>query len=318
MRGWGGVEGSEHLGEWEGMWVDRWANGGRRREGAGATSRTITTHEGEKRHQYLKEEAGPPAVEELKLEDLPRADQGGKRTVIDNAELFRQLQEASRREAERRYQKWAGLRQRKVNGSKCGNGGELVRLADEDKGQKGKGGGVAAAYVQPEPGPVIEEELGSSSSGGRGKGEAREKASGGMEVAGRQGRGDGSDGTAKGGGDKRKKRRGKRQRGTNFSEIITINSSGFPQLRQLLEARGRTEGSVVVLAQEHHRKEAQVLDVQAVARKNGWKGTSVPAVVGEGGGSVAGVAFSQRLTCLVGFRWGRHMTYLLRLRKAER
>ena len=177
-----------------------------------------------------------------------------------------------------------------MNGSKCGNGGELVRLADEDQGQKGKGGGVAAAYVQPEPGPVIEEELGSSSSGGRGKGEVAEKASGGMEVAGRQGRGDGSDGTAKGGGDKRKKRRGKRQRGTNFSEIITINSSGFPQLRQLLEARGRTEGSVVVLAQEHHRKEAQVLDVQAVARKNGWKGTIVPAVAGEGGGSAAGVA----------------------------
>ena len=291
---WGNEHGSEGTGEgwerqgrWEETWMDSWARGGRKQAKEVGAGKIEEAAEGEKRFQLVKEEAGPPPVTELS-----QAGQlgGGVEEIgcgIDNAELFRKLQEASRKEAERRYEKWAWLRKRKAKVTQlCPSEKEGIHGRQE----RSVGSEEARAYVQPELGPVIDEEkaagIGTEEGGIR---EEEENADKNGAIAGLK-EGDGERVAAEGQKFKPKKRRGKRQRGTNYSEVITINSSGFPQLQEMLQAKGRSRKTVVVLAQEHHRKDVQVPDMQAAVRRHGWKGAIVPAATGEGGGAAAGVA----------------------------
>ena len=158
---------------------------------------------------------------------------------------------------------------------------------------KAAGKGEERAYVQPDLGPDIEEEARGDGVGEEPQAKDKEEKVGTKGAPSEQEEfGGGLGVTAKEHEEtgKKKKRRGKRQRGNNFSEVITVNSSGLPQLQELLEVKGKAKGAVVVLAQEHHRRGAQVADLQASARRSGWKGTVVPATAGEGGGAAAGVA----------------------------
>ena len=74
-------------------------------------------------------------------------------------------------------------------------------------------------------------------------------------------------------------------------EVVTINSSGLPQIIAAVKYAASHKGSIAaILCQEHHRREEGLADMQAATRALGWKTTGVAAVTGAGGGASAGVA----------------------------
>ncbi len=89
----------------------------------------------------------------------------------------------------------------------------------------------------------------------------------------------------------RRRARGRRQRGSREVEVVLLNSSGAPQLRQALTtARASGRKVVTILAQEHHQTDQRAADLQTYAQQCGWAAAIVPAVAGRGHGPSAGVA----------------------------
>ena len=73
-----------------------------------------------------------------------------------------------------------------------------------------------------------------------------------------------------------RKRRGKRQRGSTMFEVMSLNTSGMPQLLDALTKRKSDKrGNVAVLSQEHHRRADNVADLRAAVRRQGWRGAVV-------------------------------------------
>ncbi len=89
----------------------------------------------------------------------------------------------------------------------------------------------------------------------------------------------------------RRRARGRRQRGSREVDVVLLNSSGAPQLRQALTtARMNNRKVVTILSQEHHQTESGAGDLQSFAHQCGWSAAIVPAVAGRGHGPSAGVA----------------------------
>ena len=66
---------------------------------------------------------------------------------------------------------------------------------------------------------------------------------------------------------RRKRARGRRQRGEQQVEVVTVNSSGLPQIIAAVKYAATHKGSVAaVLCQEHHKREEAVADMQAATR----------------------------------------------------
>ncbi len=91
-------------------------------------------------------------------------------------------------------------------------------------------------------------------------------------------------------------------------EIVTFNGSGKPQCLAALAALAPERGNVAaVVLQEHHAQRADVPDLQAAAKAEGWKLAAAGATEGAGGGASAGVAVvvpSHRpWGCPYGQRW---------------
>ena len=91
--------------------------------------------------------------------------------------------------------------------------------------------------------------------------------------------------------DTRRGRRGKRQRGINLFQVVTINTSGHPQLQEALGGKlSIASPDLAIVCQEHHRSVGQLGDLQAMARRRKWTTTAIGSALGEGGGASAGVA----------------------------
>ena len=260
----------------EDMHLARWLGnvGG---EGGGQASHIGGHRAGDLSSQLQRDEEGPPPELDEEWEEV--AEQMIRRLGVrlDHEALFASLQEASRKESEARYKKWAWLKGMKAQSSTRSKQAATAAKCVEDCRESANDRLKKLGHTQPSPAPTIEEERDGEQTGEVDKREcARSTVKEGTKTVQRK---------------RPKKRRGKRQRGSTQFEVITLNSSGLPQLQEALSGQkiGR-KGNVAILSQEHHRVAPQLPDLQSMARRNGWKGTVVQATTGEGGGIGAGVA----------------------------
>ena len=92
-------------------------------------------------------------------------------------------------------------------------------------------------------------------------------------------------------GGRRPRPRGRRQRGEGESEIVLTNSSGLPQLMDVVHRAAVRKGKVAaIINQGHHKGKLQVIDIQAKSRGEHWRSAVAPAVEGAGVGNSAWVA----------------------------
>ena len=110
----------------------------------------------------------------------------------------------------------------------------------------------------------------------------------------------------------RRRKRGRRNRGTvdgreeEEIEVWCFNSSGAPQLRAALNHASSRGGKMpaAVLSQEHHACASRLVDLQAQAKKLGWRIASAHAVRTQGKGRSAGVGVCTPMHIAAGRREG--------------
>ncbi len=70
----------------------------------------------------------------------------------------------------------------------------------------------------------------------------------------------------------RRRPRGRHGRGQSEAALVTMNTQGQPQLRRALQSMAHDDPTLrAALVQEHHARGPAYADMQAVARKAGWK-----------------------------------------------
>ena len=85
-------------------------------------------------------------------------------------------------------------------------------------------------------------------------------------------------------------------------DIVSLNSSGKPQLEQAFDYYGRSRASAgnavvvgAILAQEHHALADAWIDLQHRGKAAGWQVQGAQAVPGEGGRGTAGTCVAARV-----------------------
>ena len=124
--------------------------------------------------------------------------------------------------------------------------------------------------------------------------------------------GSGSSDNASSKGEKRKRARGRRGRGLETRQgegevrIWSFNSSGAPQLRSAMNQASNMRGRMpaAILSQEHHACDGRIPDLQAQARKMGWRIAAAKAVITKENGRSAGVGICTKVGGAAGSRDG--------------
>ncbi len=246
-----------------------------------ATQRADTRNElGQAHYGFVGQDCShnEPLVEEVAARPSP----GGGVPLPQG--LFKTLQEEDDRRAEFMAEKWSRLRRLQVERRDVVSAHREQARAARVLGSTG----TLAAALKPcnvPREPKIEEVqethvVGSSATENvSGDGESLAPLARGCEEADRQGR------------TYARRARGRRQRGVHEGEVWLLNSSGKPQLEAAIRcANGERGTCIAILNQEHHQTSANLADLQAAARSQGWTAAAVAAVGGGAGGPSAGVA----------------------------